>query len=275
MPTQEYDKRRNVHERMQIMQKIVNGAPKHILDLGAGTGWFSQWAADQGHHVTAVDPDLRLGHDRVTVVNEQWTDTELEQGRWDIIVGLSVLHHMENWPHVIDRALHVSDVVVFEPPARTEQFDERVLNASAAPAITDYLKWRSFVTVGWSSSAFGQLRPVMVRHRRGTVGSVADGNGWTTREWGEYGQTVADYLGEPLVPGTLNLLPLPPLPPVISKLNAYTLSNGITFQEAQIDGHPCWLVRMPRGNPGLLELMATVNLRETLGLRTGDRVLVT
>lgn len=271
MPTEEYDDRRNTSHRIEILSKVVpTDEQLRILDVGAGTGWFARWASKLGHRVTAVDPDL-APIPGVKVINERWQQDRLLP-EWDMIVGLSVLHHVDEWRNFIDRALTCAPVVVFEPCDRNES-RPHVLNWERSPLIYDYLIARGLLEIGWSESAFGGLRPVMVYGV--DVGSVCAGGGFSTIEWELIGSRVSEEYRRALRPGTLNVWNLAGTRNVPYKARRINTASGtLTAWEATLNGFPVLEVIMPIGSIFVREFMSEYNLRERLGLRDGDRVVI-
>jgi len=82
------------------------GPGKKVLEVGCGTGLFTELMSSSGANIVAVDisPELLalaekrgLPADRVKFVAARFEDCELH-GPFDAIVGSSVLHHLEYRP---------------------------------------------------------------------------------------------------------------------------------------------------------------------------------
>jgi 2-polyprenyl-6-hydroxyphenyl methylase/3-demethylubiquinone-9 3-methyltransferase len=56
----QYDTRRRLEIVFDEMLATTDLAGCSVLDVGCGTGWFSQWAASRGAMVTSLDIGLRL-----------------------------------------------------------------------------------------------------------------------------------------------------------------------------------------------------------------------
>jgi 2-polyprenyl-3-methyl-5-hydroxy-6-metoxy-1,4-benzoquinol methylase len=76
---------------------------KRVLEIGCGTGLFTEMFAINGAHITAVDisADLlararerQLPDERVRFIEKRFEDCDLE-GPFDAVIGSSVLHHLE------------------------------------------------------------------------------------------------------------------------------------------------------------------------------------
>jgi 2-polyprenyl-3-methyl-5-hydroxy-6-metoxy-1,4-benzoquinol methylase len=73
------------------------------LEIGCGTGLFTQFLAETGAHITAVDisPELleiarnrKLPEARITFLEKRFEECDVE-GPFNAVVGSSVLHHLE------------------------------------------------------------------------------------------------------------------------------------------------------------------------------------
>ena len=97
------------------------------LEIGCGTGIFTEKVAASGCHVTAVDlsPDLlavararNLPPDQVEFVENRFESYSAEGRPFDVVYGSSVLHHLvaeEAFPH-IHRLLKPGGRMVFTEP---------------------------------------------------------------------------------------------------------------------------------------------------------------
>lgn len=74
-----------------------------VLEIGCGTGMFTEMFADTGAHILAVDisPDLlskakerKLSSDRVVFKETPFEDCDVD-GPFDAVIGSSVLHHLQ------------------------------------------------------------------------------------------------------------------------------------------------------------------------------------
>jgi len=79
------------------------GPDTHTLEIGCGTGMFTEMFAQTGALITAIDisPDLlrkaearNLPREKVRFLEKRFEDCEVD-GPFDAIIGSSVLHHLE------------------------------------------------------------------------------------------------------------------------------------------------------------------------------------
>ena len=92
-----------------------------VLDFGAWNGYFSRRLADDlGANCTAVDnvPELEP-YPGVAVINRRIQPDEIT-GTYDVVIAMSVLHHLENWRDYLAKFLEVAPVVFLEVAAPNE-----------------------------------------------------------------------------------------------------------------------------------------------------------
>lgn len=113
----------------RILEADLDGST--MLDLGAYAGYFAQRAAQElGCKVTAVD-DWRglagLVVDGVTVINRRLSPEEVaDLGRFDVVLALSVLHHIPEWRSMLDVLRANSTLLFVEPPNADEVLPKAV-----------------------------------------------------------------------------------------------------------------------------------------------------
>lgn len=93
--------------RVEMFGAFVGNNGKRILEIGCGTGLFTQEICKTDNEVTAIDisPELlslarmRVRKENVTFRIENAYDSSFEDSSFDYVVGSSCLHHLD-----IDRA---------------------------------------------------------------------------------------------------------------------------------------------------------------------------
>lgn len=128
---------------------------KHALELGCGSGLFTQMFAETGAQITAVDisPELielaRPRNPNVEFVCGRFEDLKFEK-LFDAIVGSSVLHHLEIDPALekCHQLLKPGGVMAFAEPnlLNPQIFAERTFLRRFLPQVspdeTAFVRWR-------------------------------------------------------------------------------------------------------------------------------------
>jgi 2-polyprenyl-3-methyl-5-hydroxy-6-metoxy-1,4-benzoquinol methylase len=137
--------RRRWSRRVALLTGHLSAGMK-VLELGCGTGYFTQELAKTGAAITAIDisPDLlelargNVPAPNVTFAVENAYATRFGDGWFDTVVGISVLHHL-------DIELGLAEIARVLKPAGTICFSEpNMLNPQIAiqknvPAIKRWL----------------------------------------------------------------------------------------------------------------------------------------
>jgi hypothetical protein len=101
--------------------------PFSVLDVGANYGWFSFSLMSEFNCCAVMIDDKPIGDliakhapDRSVWLNTHVTGHELKRlsrsEHFDIVLGLSVLHHMEDFEEALDGLLHLGSHVFLEIP---------------------------------------------------------------------------------------------------------------------------------------------------------------
>lgn len=109
-----------------IIQNAALAPGKRVLEIGCGTGIFTEFFAQSGAHILAVDisEDLlkiarskNMPADRVEFLNKRFEECETDGG-FDAIVGSSVLHHLDIDPALkrIHELLKPGGIMCFGEP---------------------------------------------------------------------------------------------------------------------------------------------------------------
>jgi len=86
-----------------IAEGAALGPGSRTLEIGCGTGLFTEWFAETGAEIVAVDisPDLleiarerRLPSERVQFLEKRFEDCDVD-GPFHAVLGSSVLHHLD------------------------------------------------------------------------------------------------------------------------------------------------------------------------------------
>ena len=94
-----------------ILEGARIGPDSHVLEIGCGTGLFTEMFAQSGAAIIAVDlsPDLLALARRRELPNVQFLEKSFEdcafEGPFDAVIGSSVLHHLDlerTWPKILE-----------------------------------------------------------------------------------------------------------------------------------------------------------------------------
>ena len=119
---------RECGSRYDAITAHLEGERFTVLDLGAYAGYFSiRLAYDYDAHVTAVDDYPALvercrGWRNITVIADRLTPEQVDKlGRFDVILALSVLHHIPRWEQMLEVLVANSDLLFVEPSNPAER----------------------------------------------------------------------------------------------------------------------------------------------------------
>lgn len=89
--------------------------PQQVLDVGCGTGVFSEWFAEQGHQVTGIDPSPYMLHLAGTRLPRNIhfqkgfaEDLPFEDGSFDTVALITTLEFVNDPPTALAEALRVA-----------------------------------------------------------------------------------------------------------------------------------------------------------------------
>jgi len=105
-----------------IVPYVAQGA--RVLDFGAFTGYFAHRLADERDaRCVAVSPEI-LPHPKVeTIRGRMDVDGIRALGQFDVVLALSVLHHLEPWEDYLDALVKAGTTVIVEVPNPDERFN--------------------------------------------------------------------------------------------------------------------------------------------------------
>lgn len=121
-----------------------------VLDLGAYLGYFALRLAEEfDARVTAVDdfPGLKArcgDHPKIRVIPRRLSPAEVaELGRFEVVLALSVLHHIPEWAEMLEVLLANSDLLFVEVPDPTEVLPKAVAHCPELTAAVEQLGGRA------------------------------------------------------------------------------------------------------------------------------------
>ncbi len=121
----EYNSHNALYERPATLSLIPDPAGKKILDAGCGPGKYSEWLADKGAVVTAIDYSdemLRYAKEkvgnRVKVLKANLNQPLdfLKDEEFDIVISSMVIHYIKDWQMLFsefNRVLKKNGVLIF------------------------------------------------------------------------------------------------------------------------------------------------------------------
>lgn len=283
-PGRHYDRLRDTTRRAELIRRALPPEPGSAVEFGPGTGWLISLLLAEGWDVTAYEADPNRAHD----LERQYPAAKIEARAvrsvelgplsepHDAAFALSVLHHLEDPRTGLYGLLEASPLVVVETPSRAEADNPNIAGGPDLVILEDLVIHNRPEILGWSPSAFqpGALRALCAFDTRLLVGTVTSGAGWSTKQWPDVGQKIAETLREPLVTGTLNLELSRPL--YSPGLPVPTRFGDVMVNRVSVAGLEAWALTMPDSDRGPLftEIAASFPLRQTLGLSDGDRLPV-
>lgn len=278
------------YEPIRDLLATIDG-PFTVLDLGANSGYFSARIADDfpAADVTAVDPRPELqqaASDRVTVVRQRMDATALRAlPRHDVVLALSVLHHLPDWRQALGWLRACRRWLVAEVPHPGERW---MRSAAArhelgplhdAVAKPDSRKLGAYERTGRDGSR--HMRPMYLIpgnvHRR--TGVVFGGSGSNSRIMPRFSTGLDAQLGYQPVPGSLNLRLDQPVklgPPAVDWLGRHGgRTRDYQMWPAWIGDLACHAMVPGRRNhgPDCLEMLAPVRLRDQYSLADGNELV--
>lgn len=278
--------------RYDVVRGVLDGVPEPftMLDIGAHSGYFSVRAAeDYMCRVIAVDDHRELGKAaslQVAVTSRRVdADWLAARPRVDVVLALSVLHHMPDWRRVLDEITACRHAAVVEVPHPDETWMRSASARHEVPELHETVlsageRIGESERVGRDGRTY--QRPIVVidgRIRR-HAGTVFGGSGSNSRKMRQFGDGLNAALGYEPFWGSLNLH----MPHAVRLgepwLNWLGRDGAKTrdyqFWRAWIGGLRCHaMIPGNRGHgPDCVEIVAPVKLRDHLGLADGDTVTI-
>jgi len=160
----DFDDRKEWNAKHHSFAEIIDNArPAAVLDIGANTGWFSEYAARHGAYVLASDMDemcvdsmyKRLKSSKLPVsplvmnirnptpakgLDYKWWPSAVDRFQVDMVVALAVMHHLvfKNW---LDFEQIISALSAFTKDALVVEFvgpEDKFVSEWMAPRFAFY-----------------------------------------------------------------------------------------------------------------------------------------
>lgn len=281
------------YEPIRDLLATIDG-PFTVLDLGAHSGYFAaRIVADFPQaRVTAADPRPEIHQaaaDRVAVDQRRMDAAALRAlPRHDVVLALSVLHHLPDWRQALPWLAACHRWLVAEVPHPGERWMRSAAARHELPALHDAVaapaqrKLGEFTRTGRDGSH--HRRPMYLTAGNVTTlsGTAFSGSGTCSRKLRPelHARGLDRKLGYQPHPGSLNLHCDSPV----------ELGRPVVNWPGTVNGKnrpywfwPAWIGSTPvhamdpagRGHgPTCVELVAPTRLRDTLRIADGDRVTV-
>lgn len=105
-----------------ILPFVPEGA--RVLDFGAFTGYFSHRLADERSATCVAVSPQALDYPGVTAIKQDLSADGIRAlGKFDVVLALSVLHHVRPWRDYWTALLEAAPTVIVEVPHRDETFN--------------------------------------------------------------------------------------------------------------------------------------------------------
>ena len=278
---------RDCRGRYDLVAATLPKGPFTVLDVGAYTGYFSIRVTEEFEATaTAVDDFAGLAgaaSDRVAVIRRRLGPRGLDAlPRHDVVLALSVLHHMQDWQSAL-RALRACRshlvIEVCHPDERwmraAASRHEVAAQYKAASSVPGARLLGTSPRLGRDGVTYPRAMFLVPGTVRTLTGQAFTGSGSCSRNMPRYDRGLGAKLGYEPFPGSLNLrMPAPHAlgRPALAWVGAKQRDRQ--FWRAWVEDLPCHAHVPGRRNhgPDVLELVAPVCLRERLRLKDGDQV---
>ncbi len=153
-----------------VAQAAELGPGMQVMEIGCGTGMFTEMFAETGAQITAVDisPDLleiakgrNLPPEQVRFVCQRFEEVRLEQPL-DAVIGSSVLHHLE-----VEESLRVI-YDLLKPGGRLAFAEPNMLNPQVFAERTFLRRWSKYTSP--DETAFVRWRLAILLEKVGFTG---------------------------------------------------------------------------------------------------------
>ena len=188
--------------RSQSLKTLVRsawlqGAPRRVLDVGAGNAWLSQCLAAAGHHVVAVDANddaedgLRVsirGAHEVPLVQADFDALPFAPGQFDAVVLNASLHYAPDVARTLEAAHALvvpgGTLVVMDSPWFERDVDGEAMVTEQHAEFTRRYGVDEVVRPGLGYLTFGRLQDAAARLGRRTCFTQSAGPvGWRLKRF--------------------------------------------------------------------------------------------
>lgn len=277
----QYDRKRHSDKRLSaIIAAVASEPPRTVLDLGAWSGSISCGLAKKfGCKVTAIE---RYGpgeqHPKVNWISEEVRAKDLEaMGKFDLVVALSVLHHMADWAAAYWALRKIGKTVIIEA---TNPEEGRPSGEPERSRALHQLVTREGRVIHYEP-AYGMAalpRPMVAisgcESPPGSPGRVMSGKGSVAPAMPKF-LGLREAVGFQCYPGSFNVKaedksfgPTGPFKTCESRFGTYR------FWPAYCNGVRGAVFHSPNGlnSGGFIEFVAPVRMRSALAVEDGDLV---
>lgn len=273
--------------------------PFTVLDLGAAQGYFAErLAEDFGAVVTAVDTGPVRRRKRYPRGSVAWKQERLsganvaQWGGFDVVLALSLLHHIPDWPRMLEALPTIARRALFlEVPHPEEKL--RVAPARGElPRLLEAVQGLGGHVIGRTGGIYDRAkkRELHLVRRPGVrlLGVVSSGGGRHSVFSNQFRGKLRPRIGYLMVPGSLNVrleggvdaaaLLGPPAVVYVQQRPVRDKQTDCPYHYwparfGGVAGHVMIPVDRAHG-PDFLELIAPVHLRTHLALKDGDALSI-
>ena len=199
---------------------------------------------------------------------------EIPGGRFDIILAMSILHHLPDWAAAYWAVRGASKLAFIEVPNPLEQRHGRPSKLDhKLPSLDALVQGEAIGTApGWKSNHLRDIRLVSGGRPQGIPAWVMSGNGVAQRNLPKLDSSVLGYVP---VPGTLNLDTTSPIMPEEDPDIIPSHRGEYRVWPVRLNGIPAHIYRPPRARSwSHMEIVAPVQLRTVLAIDDGDVVFL-
>lgn len=271
--------RRECAHRYKVIRDLIRAECVHgptVADIGGWDGYFTRRLRDD-LGADAVNIDTRPGATMRMKVTKR---TVSQIGYKDAILALSVLHHMGDWEPVLEALVRSCGILVVEVNHPDEaKVDTPVmrLTRDRFEGIYNAVRHGELICETPALDPPHHKRPMFVL-RNQTIGTVESGKGRAAVGIQDTDPTDWWELGYEPFPGTLNICVTAGARAWLESLEGVTapgLDRSTHYVPVTVNGSRghVHFARNPKGRT-VVEIVAPANLRKTLNLQDGDRVVI-